>query len=256
MKTTESNMRKNSVLIVESEPDELDALRTCIDEAGFESIAASSIHDALEFAKMGDADLVVSELALKDGSGFSLCRQLRETLAQPIPIMLTSRWSREADRILAFECGADDFIAKPYFARELASRVRTVLRRTDALKRGNPPFGSASMHSLVLDLDRRAAIIGTRTIPLTPQEISLLSVLTDRPGQVFTRPDLITRAWPNGEAPSTRCIDAHVKSLRRKFGDFGRAIETVRGVGYRYQDDRLGLRHPEDDMTDGFSENP
>lgn len=136
---SESNSQQNRVLIVESDPGELEILRTCIDDAGFESIAADSVHDALERARKCASDLVVSEIVLRDGSGFSLCRQIRDGLAHPLPIMLTSRWSREADRILAFECGADDFIAKPYFARELTSRVRTVIRRTNVLKRGGRP---------------------------------------------------------------------------------------------------------------------
>lgn len=234
------------MLIVESDDDERNALAAALSGSSLSVFESTSVADALErFAALGPS-LVLSEIQLSDGSGFALCRQLRDRSAhQPVPILLTSRWSTEADRILAFECGADDFVAKPYYPREIASRVRAIMRRRETLVHPSEPRPRAAAETLIIDDERHAVAVGDEPAELTLQEFALLSVLANHRGLAFSRQELIARAWRNGEKPGTRSVDAHVKSLRRKLGDFGRAIETVRGVGYRFAESaRVRVKEP------------
>jgi DNA-binding response OmpR family regulator len=237
---SQSNARQNPILLVESSPEDLECLRSCLEGAGLDLIEADGVEAALKMTKQYSPTLVLSEIALADGSGFALCRQLRDRpTTLPLSIMLVSRWSKEADRILAFECGADDFVAKPYFPRELASRVRAVMRRSEARQRTEAVPADSSSDALCIDLDRHSVLLDGRPITLTFQEFSLLSVIARRRGHAFTRKELIDRAWRNGESLNARSVDAHVKSLRRKLGEFGRAIETIRGIGYRFTENAL-----------------
>jgi DNA-binding response OmpR family regulator len=148
-------------------------------------------------------------------------------------VILVSHWSSEIDRVIAFESGADDFLARPFFGRELSSRVAAVLRRrrereavglSGATERVAP--APASLH--------REVRVGGRLLELTPKETAILVHLASSQGAVRSRRQLIDAIWGDEGSPSDRCIDSHVKSLRRKLGAAGAAVETVRGVGYRF----------------------
>lgn len=198
---------------------------------------AAGVADGLAAAERTPPDVVVVELALADGSGFSLCRLIRESPALASkPIVVVSRWSGEADRILAFECGADDFVVKPYFARELASRVRAVLRRSAQILPDVDDSRVTTRHGLVIDSNRRAAWVDGEIVPLTPREFTLLEALATSAGRVLSRADLIDGAWNASMDLQERSVDAHIKSLRRKLGLARDAVETVRGLGYRFAD--------------------
>ncbi len=232
----ETESQKRTLLLVDGNPKDLELLRQTLDEPAFELVEAGSVAAALEAATKCQPALVLSEAALPDGSGFSLCRQLRDVPGLgSVPIVLVSRWSQESDRILGFECGADDFLAKPFFPRELASRVRAVLRRGASFVERDPAaVGRASLDALVIDFERGEALCSGERLPLTPREFSLLAALAQRRGRVLSRSELIEQVWSDGDGPDARSVDAHVKSLRRKLGEAREAIETVRGVGYRF----------------------
>jgi DNA-binding response OmpR family regulator len=146
----------------------------------------------------------------------------------------------EPDRILAFECGADDFIAKPFFTRELSSRIQAVLRRS-AAPTGSEQSAIASPEDdpLVIHFDHGEVQVAGERVPLTPREFSLFAALVRRRGRVMSRRELIEQAWGEGDGPNARSVDAHVKSLRRKLGRARHAVETVRGLGYRFTDRSL-----------------
>ena len=170
---------------------------------------------------------------LPDGSGYDVCRRLRESSRVPI-IMLTAR-GEETDRIVGLELGADDYIVKPFSAREVVARIRAVLRRAGE---GAPEQGAPiEVGSLRLDPARRSATLEGDQLDLTRKEFELLELLMSEAGSVITRERLIDEVWDVNWFGSTKTLDVHVSGLRRKLGDNSsspRFIHTVRGVGFRF----------------------
>jgi two-component system response regulator BaeR len=221
------------VLVVDGD----DAARRRIGEAlasrGLASRAVSTAREALAVVDDAAPDLVILDLYLPDVSGLGLCRTLRETAHfEGVPIIVVSAQASEMDRVLAFEAGADDFLAKPFYAPELGARVAAVLRGFEA-RRGTPAGGADGQALLRLDRERGRAELRGERLDLTPTEFDILSTLVQRSGRVVRRTELIERLWGDEDSPSERAVDAHVKSIRRKLGADRDCLETVRGVGYR-----------------------
>ncbi len=238
---TSTTTARDCVLLVDPDTSQGRAIRESLADANLELIETTTLEEALAEAHRTQPRLVLSELVLPDGSGFALCRQLRESSElTDVPIMMISRWRTERDRVLAFECGADDFLGKPYFQRELASRIKAVLRRSEDPVRTRTDEPTQSGSALSIDAERREAMVAGESIALTPREFELLAALSRHRGRVLSRADLIAEAWRPGERPTERSVDAHVKSLRRKLGEARDAIETVRGLGYRFSERNLG----------------
>ena len=234
---TSSEPDLSTALIVDHDPRTVEAVRQSLAGIPLKIVHAKSISEATDHVAADQPRLVVSELVLDDGSGFALCRQFRESSAlATVPIILISRWSRESDRILAFECGADDFLGKPFFQRELSLRVKAVLRRSEASAAPLETPSPSPLGVLSINEDRREVRLEGAALHLTPHEYSLLATLARHRGRVLSRPDLISEAWTVGERPTERTVDAHIKSLRRKLTGAKGAIETVRGVGYRFSE--------------------
>jgi DNA-binding response OmpR family regulator len=198
--------------------------------------SVASAGEALEYASREKPDMIVLELALPDVSGFGLCRLIRDApaLAHTGLVMVTDHAS-EIDRILAFEAGVDDFLSKPFYLRELASRVGAVLRRSTGTGELRAGREYDDVHAFVAV---RAAdgtvLVGDRRIDMTPREYHLFAALIAHAGRVVTRRQLIAAVWGADSAHTDRVIDAHVKSIRRKLGEARDCVETVRGVGYRF----------------------
>jgi DNA-binding response OmpR family regulator len=226
--------------VVEDEPAIAESVAYALDRDGFEATIAGSLRVAT--ALLASADLVVLDLMLPDGSGFDFIRQARHDGAATPIIVLSSR-DGEADRVVALETGADDYVTKPFSPREIVARVRAVLRRSPASVRPPASVPSTSVPwttPLRADGSTRRAHVGEETLDLTRVEFDLLATLLESPGRVFTRSALIDRVWGDGYAITDRTIDSHVKSLRRKVADAGGnpgLLETVRGVGYRVTDE-------------------
>ena len=196
-------------------------------------IGAATAQEALHALASGRFDLVLLELSLRDLTGLGLVRLIRENpeIART-PIFVVSGQASEIDRVLAFEAGADDFLAKPYYAPELAVRVRALLRAFDAATGCNGRDAVRS-RGVVIDARARRVEVQGRTVPLTPTEFQVLAALASERGRVVRRRDLIERLRGPGADQSERAVDAHVKSIRRKLGTARAILETVRGVGYR-----------------------
>jgi two-component system phosphate regulon response regulator PhoB len=240
MDTAPSKTRSPDKLVHVVAPDRSsrELARRSLERPDLAIVEASGIVEALELARRSPPDVLLSELVLADGSGFALCRSIRENeLLASKPIVIVSRWSLEADRILGFECGVDDFVAKPYFARELVSRVRAVLRRSAHLSVVVESDRITSRDGLVVDSGRRSAWVDGVVVPLTQRELSLLESLARAGGRVLSRTELIRDAWGNPSGLLERSVDAHIKSLRRKLGSARDSVETVRGLGYRFADE-------------------
>lgn len=220
------------ILVVDDEPDLLELVRFNLTQAGFQVTTATSGREGLEQLKNAAPDLVVLDLMLPDVSGNDICRQIRSdpSLAE-LPILMLTAKSEEVDRVVGFELGADDYVAKPFSPRELTLRVRAVLRR----RAGPPAAGSIIEHgALRVDPDRHRCFVEGEEIDLTAKEFRLLSTLMAKPGRVMTRERLLDEVWGSEITVTSRTIDTHLKRLREKLGPAGDLIETVRGVGYRF----------------------
>jgi two-component system response regulator RegX3 len=223
--------------MVEDEASITEPLREALQREGFDTEVARTVQEAREAAANALPDLVLLDVMLPDGSGLEVCRELRERSKVPI-IMLTAR-GEETDRVVGLELGADDYIVKPFSAREVAARIRAVLRRVD-----DPPAPAETKSAtpmtvgpLELDPGRRAAGLDGKELDLTRREFELLELLMREAGTVVTRERLIDEVWDTNWFGSTKTLDVHVSSLRRKLGDDSgnpRFIHTVRGVGFRF----------------------
>jgi two-component system, OmpR family, response regulator RegX3 len=228
---------RRNVLLVEDEESIVEPLREALGREGFDTSVARTAAEALQLARSAEPDVVLLDVMLPDGSGFDVCRELRRESSVPI-IMVTAR-GEEADRIVGLEIGADDYVTKPFSAREVAARIRAVLRRTD----GRPGTAEAPadgtplrVGELELDVARRTASFGGAPLELSRKEFDVLALLAAEEGRVVTRERLLEEVWDTTWFGSTKTLDVHVSGLRRKLGDDPSApayLRTVRGVGFR-----------------------
>jgi two-component system, OmpR family, response regulator RegX3 len=225
---------RRTVLLVEDEESITAPLSEALSREGFEPVIAGTAAEALELASSRSPDLVLLDLGLPDGSGLDVCRELRSRSTVPI-IMVTAR-GEETDRIVGLEVGADDYVVKPFSAREVVARIRAVLRRTAAPPPA--PLGDVvELGDVRVDRARRTAALGGQPLELSRKEFDLLQLLVDNAGTVVKRERLIDEVWDTNWFGSTKTLDVHVSGLRKKLGDdpsTPRYIHTVRGVGFRF----------------------
>jgi DNA-binding response OmpR family regulator len=221
------------VLVVEDDPRISDVLEYALKAEGYGVQKAERGREAIEIAKRSSPDLIVLDIGLPDIDGFEVCRAVRRFSDVPV-VFLTSR-SDEIDRVVGLEIGGDDYVVKPFSPRELLARIKAIRRRHDRAASGPAEAERESelrYGPITIDPERfRVCSSGTEII-LTAQEFKLLELLARNPGRVFSREQVLNRAWGDGGVVADRTIDVHVKSLRKKFGKFD-FIETVRGIGYR-----------------------
>ena len=217
------------LLVVEDDPTIAEPLRRGLMREGFDVDLAGTGADALA---AGECDLVLLDLGLPDIDGRDVCRRLRARSGIPI-IVVTARGD-EIDRVILLELGADDYVVKPFGFRELLARIRAVLRRTS----GGPPTAQtdARIDAGLLQIDTRTRNVtyDGRPVALTPKEHDLLVYLARDPDVVHTREQIIENVWDDNWWGSTKTLDVHVASLRKKLAP--ETIETVRGVGFRFVD--------------------
>jgi two-component system response regulator RegX3 len=231
--------RRRTILLVEDERSIVEPLQAALEREGFRTELAGTVAEALDAAGRVDPDLVLLDLMLPDGSGYDVCRELRSRSTVPI-VMLTARGD-ESDRIVGLELGADDYVVKPFSAREVAARIRAVLRRADATPRGATPAPGADdaidLGDVRLDRARRVVTRGGEEVDLARKEFELLQYLMENAGRVVTRDRLLEEVWDMNWFGSTKTLDVHVSAVRRKLGDdpaAPRYVHTVRGVGFRF----------------------
>ena len=225
---------KTRVLVVEDEKDIAGLIKHTLERTGdtLVEIAASG-DQALKLASEQPVDLIILDLNLPVLGGLEVCRLLRTrpaTAKTPI-IMLTARTS-EGDRVLGLDAGADDYVTKPFSPRELAARVRAVLRRGRPEEAGPPPVYRGQ--HLTADFDAVSISVDGQSIRLTRREFELLRYLVENRNRVLSRDRLLERVWGYDRMIETRSVDVHVGRLRGKLGAAGKQIETVVGLGYRF----------------------
>ena len=224
------------ILIVEDERDIADLLRYNLQEAGFKTDYVRNGADALQRAIEKTPDLILLDLMLPEVDGMIVCRLLKnDPRTKNIPIVMVTAKTEEKDRVAGLELGADDYIIKPFSPREVVLRVSAVLRRiqigkqTESTKR-------IETHGVTIDLDKHQVLTESGPIDLTATEFKLITLFARSPGRVFTRDILMDVIWGQDYYGIDRTVDTHVSRLRRKLGEFGKHIETVHGVGYRFKE--------------------
>ncbi len=227
---------KKTILIVDDEPDIVEFVDYNLRRDMYDTLRAGDGPQALQLARQGHPDLILLDLMLPGIDGLEVCRRLkgtRETADIPV-IMLTAKGT-EADIVAGLELGADDYVPKPFSMRLLLARIKAVLRR--ATPESEPGGRSVTRAGeLTIDDERHEVRAGEERLQLTLTEYKLLRFLAQHPGRVFTRTQILDNIQDEHVIVVDRAIDVHVAALRKKLGEAGRRIETVRGVGYRFKE--------------------
>jgi two-component system phosphate regulon response regulator PhoB len=227
------------ILVIEDERSLIEVLTYNLEREGFEVLVALDGQDGLRQAQLKLPDLIVLDLMLPLKPGLEVCRELRVgPRTRDIPIIMVTAKSEESDQLVGFATGADDYVTKPYSMKVLIQRIKKELRRAQAQEE-SPTGALIGSQGVVIDRHSHRALYQDQELPLTPTEFRLLEVLIRQAGRAFTRYELMDAAIGEDAIVLERTIDVHIKSLRKKLGDAGELIETVRGVGYRFHDSRL-----------------
>lgn len=222
------------ILIVEDEEDIARILEYNLMGEGFNTLVTSSGEKALgQVARDPLPDLIILDLMLPDVSGIEVCRKIRQQArTRNVPVIMLTAKGEEIDRVVGFEVGADDYVVKPFSVREFLLRVKAILKRT--ARKEVPDSPVIKIRELSIDATRRKVLIGDQEIVLTVTEFNLLHFLAAKPGWVFSRSQIIDAVKGEDYAVTERTVDVHMVGLRKKLGPFGKCINTVRGVGYRF----------------------
>jgi two-component system, OmpR family, response regulator RegX3 len=222
---------KPHILVVEDEVSISEPLAESLERDGFTVMVASTVAEAWERFRGQPSDAVLLDVMLPDGDGRDLCRDIRRESDVPI-LMLTAR-GEEMDKVLALELGADDYVVKPFSARELTARIRAILRRGQGPQRRGP----IEVGALHLDPGAHTLTKGDEPVELTPREFDLLHLLMQHAGEVCKREEIMDEVWDPHWFGPTKTLDVHISWLRKKIEDdpsSPRYITTVRGVGFRF----------------------
>ena len=225
----------STILLVEDERALVEPLAYNLRREGFEVIIARDGMDGLRQAQLKLPDLIVLDLMLPVKSGLEVCKELRAgSRTRSIPIVMVTAKAEEADQLVGFAIGADDYVTKPYSMKVLLERIKKELRRR--ARSEDEGDEAIEVHGVAIDRRGHRATAEGVELPLTPTEFRLLEALLRQPGRAFTRHELMDAAIGEDAVVLERTIDVHVKSLRKKLDAAGDLIETVRGVGYRFRD--------------------
>ena len=225
---------KETILIVEDEEEILELVAYNLTREGFAVRTVATGEDALREVRRQPPDLMLLDLMLPGVDGLEVCRKVKaDSATRDLPIIMLTAKSEEADIVTGLELGADDYITKPFSRRVLLARVKAVLRRHSGVEvlDENAPV---TIHELVINPGRHEVLLDGQSLTLTLTEFRVLHFLASRPGWVFTRSQIVEAVRGDGYPVTDRSVDVQIVGLRKKLGDAGRYVETVRGVGYRF----------------------
>jgi DNA-binding response OmpR family regulator len=229
---------EQTVLVVDDEEAIAEAVRARLESEGYRVVVAADGPEAIEANREHQPDLVVLDLMLPGMDGLEVCKRIQRDRWTPV-LMLTAK-TEEADKVAGFAVGADDYLTKPFSLRELAVRVRAILRRVERIQSVQAQDdGPIELHGLRIDGARRLVEVDDEEISLTPLEFEILLTLAREPGVVLSRDQLMDRVWGYRDYAGGRVVDSHVARIRRKLGEDGndpRFIRTVHGVGYAFKE--------------------
>jgi DNA-binding response OmpR family regulator len=218
---------RRTILVVEDEAPIAHAVAARLRSEGFDVVIAADGPSGVAQCEQSQPDLVVLDLMLPGLDGLEVCERIQRS--RPVPVLMLTARDSEADLVAGLAIGADDYLTKPFSARELVARVHALLRRIDRLA---PEPAEAPLHIGEIELDpaTRRVTAGTEPVHLTPTEFDLLAHMARIPGTVFTREQLLIEVWGYGDGSGARTVDSHVRALRRKLGPD--VVRTIHGVGY------------------------
>lgn len=234
----ELSMSKKKILIVEDEPKIAALLKDYLNDAGYDVTVLHEGTNALAKVKEIEPDCLILDLMLPGKNGLDICKEVRQFSTLPI-VMITARVD-EVDRLIGLELGADDYICKPFSPREVVIRIRNILRRVAVTSHdisNATQDGVVEYEDLKLDESRFKCVFIGKNISLTAVEFRMLFAMTSRPGQIFSRDQLMNSAYTDTRVVSDRTIDTHIKNLRRKLGsaEHNEVIHSIYGVGYKVE---------------------
>ena len=226
---------KLHIQIIEDEPDIADLLEFNIINAGYKSSKSKDGETGLEKVREMQPDLILLDLLLPGINGLDVCSILKsDTQTKSIPIIMLTALGQEKDIVKGLESGADDYITKPFSVEILLARIRAVLRRN--LSDKTTQEDNVSIHGITITPKTRGVLVENKKLNLTFTEFQILHLLASHPGWVFTRYQIIDKIREDNYPVTDRSVDFQIVGLRKKLGNHGKLIETVRGVGYRFQD--------------------
>ena len=229
----ELTVSKERIVVVEDNPDTRQLLEYTLNASGFDVFSAADGEAGLKVALDKRPALVVLDLMLPSMDGLEVCRRLKQSPATAnVPVIMLTAKAEEVDRIVGLELGADDYMTKPFSPRELALRVRAVLRRAGA--GAETPTENWTRDGLVVEFQAHTLTVDGEDVALTATEFKLLSELIRNAGKVRTRDTLLDTVWDTHFEGYSRTVDTHIRRLRQKLGAYADWVETVRGVGYRF----------------------
>ncbi len=235
-------MAKANILVVEDDTDIQQLVSYNLIKAGFNVTCADSGEEGLQILEQETIDLILLDLMLPGRDGMEICTMIRARKSdiQPPIIMLTAK-SEEDDIVTGLACGADDYVTKPFSPRVLIARIQTQLRKKqEKILTGQRPETekTIALHSMTIHSGRHEVTVNGRPVHLTTTEFTILEQLAGRPGWVFTRQQIIDHCRGYEYIITPRAVDVQIFGLRKKLGEAGRCIETVRGIGYRIQEEK------------------
>jgi two-component system alkaline phosphatase synthesis response regulator PhoP len=230
-------MSKKHILVVEDEEDILALIHYNLTREGFRATCATSGEEALKITRQDPPDLIILDLMLPGMDGLEVCRRLKsENQGKELAVIMVTAKGEEADVVTGLELGADDYVTKPFSPRILIARVRTVLRRKEAPPDETGETEVLHIDDLVIHPGRNEVLVAGTLVDLTFTEFRVLHFLASRPGWVFTRYQIVNAVRGDDYSVTDRAVDVQIVGLRKKLGPYGKYIETVRGVGYRFKD--------------------
>jgi two-component system, OmpR family, alkaline phosphatase synthesis response regulator PhoP len=227
---------KKKILIVDDERDIVDLITYNLRKEGYDVACAYDGNEGLERSQPAP-DLIILDLMMPVLDGFETCKRLRvNPVTAHVPIIFLTASSREVDEVVGLELGADDYIQKPISPRKLLARVKAIMRRREPAMTNAPVPLIVRVNRLEINRENYTVHLGKKEIALPKKEFELLALLAANPGKVFTREMLLNRIWGTDVCVIDRTVDVHIRKIREKLGKDAEAIETVKGVGYRYRE--------------------
>jgi two-component system phosphate regulon response regulator PhoB len=225
---------KPRILVVDDEPEAVELVEFNLKQAGFDVFSAGDGVEALKKSRESSPQLIVLDVMLPEVDGMEICKTLRrDKNTAKIPIIMLTARAAEIDRVLGLELGADDYITKPFSPRELVLRIKKLLLRGGGVE---PETDRLTFGDLLIDNPRHLVSWKGKSLELTATEFKLLTVLAQRRGRVQSREQLLRDVWEYNNLIDTRTVDTHMRRLREKLGPAARYLDTVRGVGYRFDE--------------------
>jgi len=229
-------MKREKIIVIEDEDDILEVVKYNLHREGYRVLGCKDGKEGFDLVRKEAPDLVLLDLMLPGMDGLEVCRKLKEDpITRAIPVVMVTAKGEESDIVLGLGVGADDYIPKPFSPKELLARMRAVLRR-GPLKEEQGAGERVVRQGLLVDAGRHEVKVDGKPQPFTATEFRLLYFLASHPGRAFSRDQLLSRGIGEDAVVIDRNIDVHIRSIRKKIGPYREMIETLRGVGYRFQD--------------------